>query len=79
MPDLIRLSDLARGNACTIVSVETFELQVALMNLGVLEGDSCILSDIAPLGDPVALKVNSSKISIRKKDAALIWVNCSES
>ncbi len=69
-----KLSVLKIGETATISTVETAEMQVALMNLGVLEGDTCRLSDIAPLGDPMAILVNGTKISLRKKDAEKVWV-----
>jgi ferrous iron transport protein A len=56
------------------VAVDTPELQVALMNLGVLEGDICRIVNIAPLGDPIAIAIHGTKICIRKKDAHSIWV-----
>jgi ferrous iron transport protein A len=64
-----RLSELALGESATIVAIETAELQVALMSLGVIEGDSCMLCNVAPLGDPIAIHINGTKISLRKKDA----------
>lgn len=69
-----RLSELKKGDTGTIVSVETPDMQVALMNLGVIEGDRCTLSDIAPLGDPIAIHINGTKVSMRKKDAYFVWV-----
>ncbi|MBX7241935.1 MAG: ferrous iron transport protein A [Bacteroidia bacterium] len=69
-----KLSELKIGDTATISSIETAEMQVALMNLGVLEGDKCKLTDIAPLGDPIAVLVNGTKVSLRKKDAEKVWV-----
>lgn len=69
-----RLADLEKGDKGTIVSIETPEMQVALMNLGVLEGDRCVLSDIAPLGDPIAIQVNGTKVSLRRRDAEKVWI-----
>ncbi len=69
-----KLSELKIGETATISSIETAEMQVALMNLGVLEGDKCKLTDIAPLGDPIAILVNGTKVSLRKKDAEKVWI-----
>lgn len=57
-----------------IEAIESAEMQVALMQLGVREGDTCTVSDIAPLGDPIAIRINGTKISIRKQDAKSIIV-----
>lgn len=70
----VRLSELPKGRAATIVAVETPEMQVALMSLGVLEGDRCYVSNIAPFGDPIAIHLNGTKVSLRKKDASFVWV-----
>lgn len=69
-----RLSELSKGDQGIISSIEKYEVQVALMNLGVIVGDLLKLSDIAPLGDPIAFTVNHTKVSIRKNDARTIWV-----
>lgn len=69
-----QLSTLKKGESATIISIDTPEMQVALMSLGVLEGDRCKLSDIAPLGDPIAIQINGTKVSLRLRDAASVWV-----
>ena len=70
----MRLSELHISETATIDCIESPEMQVALMQLGVREGDNFTVSDIAPLGDPMAIRVNGTKISIRKQDAKCIIV-----
>jgi Fe2+ transport system protein FeoA len=69
-----RLSELKKGETATIVSIERADIQVALLQLGVIEGDACLLCNVAPLGDPIAIQVNHTKISLRRQDAAFVWV-----
>lgn len=68
------LSELHISEMAIIKSIENLEMQVALMQLGVREGDTFTVSDIAPLGDPMAIRVNGTKISIRTQDAKTIIV-----
>ena len=72
------LSDLSPGQQGKIVKIETEDIQIALMKLGVLPGDICKVSDIAPFGDPMAISINRTKVSLRKKDAASVWIELSQ-
>jgi ferrous iron transport protein A len=69
-----KLSDLKRGEQGRILSIETSELKVSLMHLGIVAGDLFELTNIAPFGDPVAISVNGTKVSFRKRDASFISV-----
>ena len=42
------------------------------MTQGMIKGSSVMLTGKAPFGDPLVFTVNSSKISLRKDEAALI-------
>ena len=70
----IRLSELLMGQQARILSVGQADLEIALIQLGVTPGDECSLANIAPLGDPIAIAVNGTKISVRRKDADNILV-----
>jgi Fe2+ transport system protein FeoA len=70
----IRLSDLAVGKQARIVEFDAPEVEVALIRMGVIPGNLCRLSHIAPLGDPIAFDVNGTKVAMRKKDARHVWV-----
>jgi len=69
------LPSLNLGESAKIVAIHSSELQLALMKLGVMKGDQFRLSNIAPLGDPIAIEINRTKISIRKRDAGNIMVS----
>ena len=64
------------GNHCVVMSIskEFSELRSRLFALGVIPGAIVEVLRIAPLGDPMQLKVGGSFISIRKSEAAIISV-----
>lgn len=68
------LSLLQTGAIGKIVQINSPELEMHLMNMGVLIGDVFTLSNIAPFGGPFAISINGTKISFRKKDAAHIII-----
>lgn len=45
-----------------------------LMEMGVLEGDEVELLGVAPLGDPIELRLGDSRLSVRRRDAAGVEV-----
>lgn len=68
------LADLAQGQEGKIIKIESEEIQIALMKLGVLPGDLCKVANFAPLGDPMAILINRTKVSLRRQDAASVWI-----
>lgn len=70
--------DLARkGERCIVLAVsnDNAELQSRLYALGVIPGAVVKILRLAPLGDPMQVKVGGSFISIRKAEAAIIQVD----
>lgn len=65
------------GDHCLVLEVsnENAELQSRLYALGVIPGATVKILRLAPLGDPMQVKVGGSFISIRKTEAALIKVD----
>lgn len=45
-----------------------------LLALGLTPGTTVVVSRVAPLGDPVELKVRGCAISLRKEEAAVIYI-----
>ena len=43
-----------------------------LMSLAILPGESVEVLKVAPLGDPLIIKLRRSQISLRKRDAACV-------
>jgi len=63
------LAEMRVGESGKIVRVDSEEIQIALMKLGILPGDQFWVSNIAPLGDPIAITINRTKVSLRRRDA----------
>ncbi len=71
---LQRLSELKIGVEGVIQQFDGHAPQLALMEMGCIPGEKVSVAAIAPLGDPIAVKVSGYTLSMRKKEAALIWV-----
>lgn len=69
---LDRLAPGQRGRILTLHGEPRF-LQ-RLMEMGLLEGDEVELLAVAPLGDPLELRLGDSRLSLRRSDAALVEV-----
>ena len=46
-----------------------------IMDMGITKGCEVFVRKVAPLGDPVEVRVRGYELSIRKSDAELIEVN----
>lgn len=74
IPGAQKLPAIQRFAPAEIVVIDESAVQLALLHLGVRVGDHLRLTHIAPLGDPIAISINGTKIAIRKQDATHIWV-----
>ena len=70
----MKLSEVSKGSQAMIVSVQSSSLEVTLMKLGVVIGDIVTFTDVAPLGGPMAIRIGSSKVALRRSDANQIEV-----
>ncbi|MEM7510179.1 MAG: FeoA family protein [Bacteroidota bacterium] len=68
----VALSEFSVGDEGVIGDITSQELALGLLKMGIQKGDRCKLANIAPLGNPLAILVNGTKISIRNEDAARI-------
>lgn len=68
------LTDLKPGERASIVRWGTTAPPVRLLEMGVLPGTIIEMVRIAPLGDPIAIKVRGYQLSVRKTEAALLVV-----
>lgn len=78
MPDtnvtILPLSKLRAGTKAIILDHEEGDFQIILMEMGCLPGEPVAVEMIAPLGDPIAIKIAGYQLSIRKKEASKIRV-----
>lgn len=70
----MRLSELRQGEHGIIKSYLSSDLELTLMEMGCLPGEEVIVEQIAPLGDPISIKISGYSLSLRKSEAAEIIV-----
>ncbi|PID69296.1 MAG: ferrous iron transport protein A [Flavobacteriales bacterium] len=69
------VADLKVGEKCIVENVPLKSVPLKLLEMGCLPGKELELLHIAPLKDPLYIKVNGSHLAIRKETARLITVN----
>ena len=70
----MRLSELKAGERAIITTFESSELELKLMEMGCLPGEEIIVEQIAPLGDPISVRIAGYSLSLRKNEANQIHV-----
>jgi ferrous iron transport protein A len=69
------LAKLAPGARARITAVGSIgPMKRRLMDMGLLPGEELIVQKVAPLGDPIEIRVKSYSLSLRKKEAEGIAV-----
>lgn len=71
----LRLSELRSGERATINSFESSELELKLMEMGCIPGEELVVEQIAPLGDPISIRIAGYSLSLRKNEANQILVD----
>lgn len=66
------LSDLKAGQQGRIKGFETSELELKLMEMGCIPGELVTVEKVAPLGDPISIRVAGYSLSLRKDEARQI-------
>ncbi len=80
MKSIKNLSELNPGNKGIIKKIEkSGSLKRKLLDMGVIPGSSIEIVKLAPLGDPVDVKVRGYHLSLRKEEASQILVEVVES
>ncbi|MBL6690607.1 MAG: ferrous iron transport protein A [Pseudomonadales bacterium] len=70
------LADVAPSGRCRVIGAaeENRDFQSRLYALGLFPGAMVDVLHVAPLGDPLQVRVGHTLISIRKKEANLVQV-----
>lgn len=69
------MKELNPGDSGLIVRVEGGgPLRRRMMDMGVVRGASFRVERVAPLGDPLDIFIKGYHLSLRKEEAARIWV-----
>lgn len=71
----MRLSELKSGERGKIMSFESPDLELKLMEMGCIPGETVVVEQIAPLGDPISIRVSGYSLSLRKNEANQIIVH----
>ncbi|HEX6845690.1 MAG TPA: FeoA family protein [Chitinophagaceae bacterium] len=70
----MRLSDLKPGQEAIISAFESNEIFLKLMEMGCVPGERVFLDQVAPLGDPISVKIAGYSLSLRLNEAEHIMV-----
>jgi ferrous iron transport protein A len=65
----MKLSELKAGESGRIKGFQTSELELKLMEMGCIPGELVIVEKIAPLGDPISIRVSGYSLSLRMNEA----------
>lgn len=69
------LKDAKCGDTVTVVKLHgEGAVKRRIMDMGITKGIAVYIRKVAPLGDPVELRVRGYELSIRKADAELIEI-----
>lgn len=69
------LKDVACGETVTVIKVHgEGAVRRRIMDMGITKNASVFVRKVAPLGDPIEVKVRGYELSLRKADAAMIEV-----
>lgn len=69
-----KLSELKQGQRAIIKRFTNTETYLKLMEMGCVPGESILLDQVAPFGDPISVKVSGYVLSLRIKEAEHIEV-----
>jgi len=69
---------VSKGAKARILAFDTSDVEMALINLGVIPGAKCRLTNVSPFGGPIAFDINGTKVAMRKQDAKRVWVQTVE-
>lgn len=71
---ILKLSELRPGQHGVIKEFKNNQIFLKLMEMGCVPGEKIILEQIAPLGDPISVKVAGYRLSLRLNEAENIFV-----
>lgn len=76
----LSLADLGRGVPAEVVRVRAgAEIKRRLLEMGIARGSRVVVERVAPLGDPIEIRIQGYHLSLRRQEAAGIEVRPLES
>ncbi len=70
----MKLSDLKPGQEAIINEFDSNDILLKLMEMGCVPGERICLEQVAPLGDPISIKISGYSLSLRLNEAEHINV-----
>lgn len=71
---LKKLSELRPGQKAIVKQFTNTETYLKLMEMGCVPGESILIEQIAPFGDPISVKISGYVLSLRLNEAEDIVV-----
>jgi ferrous iron transport protein A len=68
------LLDLEIEKKAVILEVLPSPLSAKMAEMGIIEGEELSVTFKAPFGDPIAIELNGSLLSLRKNEASLVKI-----
>ena len=66
---MMKLSELKAGESGRIQGFQSSDLELKLMEMGCIPGEVVVVEKIAPLGDPISIRVSGYSLSLRMDEA----------
>ena len=70
----MKLSDLRPGQEAIIGEFDNSDILLKLLEMGCVPGERIYLEKVAPLGDPISIKISGYSLSLRLNEAEQINV-----
>jgi Fe2+ transport system protein FeoA len=70
----MKLSELKPGQEAIISEFDSNDIFLKLMEMGCVPGERIFLEQVAPLGDPISVKIAGYSLSLRLNEAEHIQV-----
>ena len=70
----VPLSFLRKGDKAVIVSLDDSAIAIKLMEMGCMPGENLEVDYIAPLGDPISIRIGNYLLGLRKDEAVVVKV-----
>lgn len=71
----MKLSELKPGQEATILEFAGEDISIKLMEMGLVPGETILMEQVAPLGDPISINVSGYHLSLRLNEAEQIIVD----
>lgn len=73
--NIVKLADMKPGVSGVVEALKGHgNIQHRLVDMGVVKGSHITVVKVAPLGDPIEVKVKGTALALRKNEAAMISV-----